>query len=684
MPQIFQMPPQLANLIAAGEVVERPGSVVKELVENAVDAGARRITVEIRNGGVTYLRVTDDGKGILPEDVRTAFLRHATSKVRTEDDLNAIGTLGFRGEALAAISSVAKVDLFTRTADHNEGVQITIEGGQETGYGETGCPVGTTVVIRDLFFNVPARAKFLKKDVTEGGYVENIVTQIAVSQPQVAFKLIKDGRESFSTPGDGKMLSAIHATGGRDLAGRMLALVSSVGEIRVSGYIAPSEITRATRAQQNFYINGRWVRSKLLTAALEEAYKGKLMTGRYPVCYLQLQLHPSAVDVNVHPAKLEVKFSREKEIFSAVYHSVVSALEGQGQLDELKQLSRSVPREDNLTAQQQKLGDLPKPVAPAAGALKVSYSHGTFTMPENQSMARKQVAQPVRPAYHTGREAPEKPMETPVRLVKPELDLQPEPTLKRIVQPPYDSGVKKAEEETKKPVIANSVKPEDITAKISEKAPILEEKQPEKPVESPNTEETVQAKPLPEVRVLGEAFHTYIIAEDKDGLWLIDKHAAHEKMLFDKLKAGLGDMPAQLLLTPMPVTLSQVEKAACLEHQALLAQAGLAVEDFGGGALLVREAPMYLPQEDIPFVLSDLAGRLQSHRGTENELLDELLKSMACKAAVKAGMVTDTNELQKFAQTVLADDSVRNCPHGRPCVTFVSRYQLEKLFKRIV
>ena len=242
----------------------------------------------------------------------------------------------------------------------------------------------------------------------------------------------------------------------------------------------------------------------------------------------------------------------------------------------------------------------------------------------------------------------------------------------------------KAEEETTKPVITNSVKPEDITAKIPEKAPVLEEKQPEKPVESPKTEETAQAKPLPEVRVLGEAFHTYIIAEDKDGLWLIDKHAAHEKMLFDKLKAGLGDMPAQMLLTPMPVTLSQVEKAACLEHQALLAQAGLAVEDFGGGALLVREAPMYLPQEDIPFVLSDLAGRLQSHRGTENELLDELLKSMACKAAVKAGMVTDTNELQKFAQTVLADDSVRNCPHGRPCVTFVSRYQLEKLFKRIV
>ena len=303
MPQIFQMPPQMANLIAAGEVVERPGSVAKELVENAVDAGAKHITVEIRNGGVTYLRVTDDGKGILPEDVRTAFLRHATSKVRTPGDLESIGTLGFRGEALAAVSSVARVDMFTRTAENTEGIQITLEGGRETGYGETGCPVGTTVVIRDLFFNVPARAKFLKKDVTEGGYVENVVTQIAVSQPEIAFRLIKDGRESFSTPGDGKMLSAIFSTGGRDLAGRMLSLAVNMGEVYISGYIAPPEITRAARNQQHFYLNGRTIRSRLLTGALEEGYKGRLMSGRYPVCYLHLSMHPSAVDVNVHPAK---------------------------------------------------------------------------------------------------------------------------------------------------------------------------------------------------------------------------------------------------------------------------------------------------------------------------------------------------------------------------------------------
>ncbi|MBQ6712048.1 MAG: DNA mismatch repair endonuclease MutL [Clostridia bacterium] len=657
MPQIFQMPPQMANLIAAGEVVERPGSVVKELVENAVDAGARHITVEIKHGGVTYLRVTDDGKGILPEDVRTAFLRHATSKVRTERDLEAIGTLGFRGEALAAISSVARVDLFTRTADNTEGVQITIEGGQETGYGETGCPVGTTVVIRDLFFNVPARAKFLKKDVTEGGYVENIVTQIAVSQPQVAFKLIKDGRESFSTPGDGKMLSAIYATGGKDLAGRMLSLLSNQGDIRVSGYVAPPEITRATRAQQNFYINGRWVRSKLLTAALEEAYKGRLMTGRYPVCWLQLNVHPSAVDVNVHPAKLEVKFSREKEVFSAVYHSVVAVLESGDELSRLKNApQRIAPREDNLTGQQQRLELKPQPQT-----VPVERQGVTFTHKESFAPTQKAVAQSKAPVYQT---APEKPQEAPVRLVKPELKPLVQPP--RPAMPPYT--VKPAEKAEEKP----AVKLTDLPAKIQEKPA-------EKPVEAPE-------KPAekPAVRVLGEAFHTYLIAEDKDGLWLIDKHAAHEKMLFDKLKQGLGDQASQLLLTPQTVTLSQVEKAACLEHLDLLAKAGFAVEDFGRGALLVREAPMYLAPEDISFVLSDLAGRIQAHRGADNELLEELLKSVACKAAVKAGMVTDTAELQKFAETVLADDTVRNCPHGRPCVTYVSRYQLEKLFKRIV
>ena len=655
MPQIFQMPPQMANLIAAGEVVERPGSVAKELVENAVDAGAKHITVEIKNGGVTYLRVTDDGKGILPEDVRTAFLRHATSKVRTERDLEAIGTLGFRGEALAAISSVARVDLFTRTADYTEGVQITIEGGQETGYGETGCPVGTTVVIRDLFFNVPARAKFLKKDATESAFVENLVTQIAVSRPDVAIKFIKDGRESFSTPGDGKMLSAIYAAGGKDLAGRMLSLSGNMGEITVTGHIAPPEITRATRGQQHFFLNGRYIRSKLLTAALEEGYKGRLMGGRYPVCWLHIRLHPSAVDVNVHPAKLEVKFAREREVFSAVYHAVASALDGNDQVDTIKARETARPKEDNLTGLQQTLQTQPVPekkptFQPPKKPADIPYATGPQERPlvfqERVAPAPARVAQ-------SENKIPYSVPEQPVRLVKPELTPVPE----------------------SKPVVR--------MAPVTLPEPPVVSKPAPKPAEEPPRQEEPRPQ-TPAVRVLGEAFHTYIIAEDQDGLWLIDKHAAHEKLLFDRLKESLGDQSAQMLLVPETVTLSLPEKAVCLDNEALLKQAGFELEDFGPGALLVRAAPMYLEKEDLPFVLSDIAGRLQSCRGPQNELLEELLKSVACKAAVKAGMVTDNAELQIFAQSVLENDSLRNCPHGRPCVTFVSRYQLEKLFKRVL
>ena len=649
MPQIYQMPPELANRIAAGEVVERPGSVVKELVENAVDAGAKHITVELRSGGVAYLRVTDDGKGILPEDVRTAFLPHATSKVRRESDLEAISTLGFRGEALAAIASVSRVDLFTRTRFYDEGVQISLEGGKETGHGETGCPLGTTVVVRDLFFNVPARAKFLKKDATEGAYAEGLVTQIAISRPEIAFRLIKEGRESFSTGGDGKMISAIYACGGRDLAGRLLALAGSFGELRVTGYISPPELNRAARTQQSFYINGRYVRSRLLTAAVEEAYKGRLMTGRYPICYLNLQMNPSAVDVNVHPSKLEVKFSREKEIFSAVYHSVVSALEARGQLEELKKRpSALMPREDNLTKAQLCIPEKKTP---------------EYVLPETFRRSEGKVASSGGVRYQTAADRRLAPGQQP-KMVEP--SLEPGSFTVRHWQPP-DQEKQPAPAETK-PVPG---RPEP---------PAPQEALPQQP--EPSRAEAPM--PQPAVRVLGEVFHTYIIAEDADGLWLIDKHAAHEKMLFDRLRSRQEQQPSQLLLAPKTVTLTPTETEVCLRQRELLRRAGFELEEFGRSALLVREAPMYLEEQDIPFVLSDLAARLSSFRGGENELLDELLKSVACKSAVKAGMVSDPQELQKFAEAVLADDSIRNCPHGRPCITYLSRYQLEKLFKRVL
>lgn len=654
MGQIYQMSPELANRIAAGEVVERPGSVIKELVENAIDAKAKHIVVELRAGGVSYIRVTDDGSGILPEDVRTAFLPHATSKIRRESDLDAIGTLGFRGEALAAIASVSRVDVFTRTRAQNEGVQITLEGGKETAYGETGCPVGTTVVVRDLFYNVPARAKFLKKDTTEAAFAEGLVAQIAIARPDIAFRLIRDRRESFSTSGDGEMLNAICACGGRELAGSLLSISGKMGEISISGYVSPPEMHRATRAQQNFYINGRFVRSRILSAALEEAYKGKLMTGRKPLCYLTMQTSLSSVDVNVHPSKMEVKFSREREVASALYQSVVAALEANGKLPELKKHPAALSvREDHV-----KDGQMEITVQRSA--------NGIYTFPEMHRMGLSDSVVP-------GREVqmPQKP-ETP-----PEKFTMPDTFTMHHWEPGEPGKPSVAEGKTVAAI-------PDLHSSIPQKTP---EKLPEEKAISPQpsmTQSPASERKMPSVRVLGEAFHTYILAEDADGLWLIDKHAAHEKLLFDKLRNRQDGQASQLLLTPKAVSLSPGEAEVCIRHQALLEKAGFALEEFGRGTLLVREAPMYLDEQDIPYVLSDMAARLSSFRGNENELLEELLKSVACKAAVKAGMHSELPELQAFAQQVLSNDSLRNCPHGRPCITYLSRYQLEKLFKRVL
>lgn len=645
MPHIQALDGHVAELIAAGEVVERPASVVKELVENAIDAKASAVVVSIRRGGMGMIRVSDNGCGIAPEELPTAFLRHATSKVRTEKDLASIGTLGFRGEALAAIASVAKIDLFTRTSGNTEGVQISIEGGKETGYFETGCPRGTTVVMRDLFFNVPARAKFLKRDATESGLAENVVAQIAIAHPEIAIRFLKDGRESFSTPGDGKMRSAIYACAGRDVAGALLQVSGSFEEVYVEGFVSPPELSRASRAQQSFFINGRSIRSRTLSAAVEEAYKGRLMTGRYPVCFLSLQISPVSVDVNVHPAKLEVKFSREREIFSAVYHCVVTALEGDARLAEMRQkTSALLPKEDRVTKEQQTLNITRTDGIPTYGESFAS------TQTKVAERASKVQYMPVTDSH-----------EEKIRLVEPVIEASAYGYTPKTVQPA--------------PVPAAPKKP----------APPVPEPPQTPPAEEtePAAEEKREGEP-PAVRVLGEVFHTYVIAEDKDGLWLIDKHAARERMLYNQITGRKDKLESQLLLTPKTVTLSAGEKAVLLEQSGLLADMGFSVEDFGRGAVLVREAPMYLAVEDIPFVVSDMAQRLSVYRGPENGLLDDLLKSISCKAAIKAGMDSDTAELQRFAEKVLGDDSVRNCPHGRPCVTYLSRYQLEKLFKRVV
>lgn len=654
MAKIHLLSQQLANMIAAGEVVERPASVAKELVENAIDAGSRRVTVEIKSGGVAYLRVTDDGHGIAYDDVPLAFKRHATSKLYTEEDLTCIRTLGFRGEALASVASVAKVDLFTCTPDNDTGVQYSIEAGEEVAFHETGCPTGTTVVVRELFYNIPARAKFLKKDSTEGAYVEQAMVQQAIAHPEVAFTFIREGKEIFATPGKGKMQDAIYAIYGKDMADSLVSVMGDHGDIQLSGFVARPVLNRPNRNYQHFYINGRCIRSKLLSAALEEAFKGKVTVGRFPVCFLNLYMSPAALDVNVHPAKLEVKFAREREVFSAVYHAVCTALESLQALESMRRVAR--PSEDNVTAQQQQLDVRQMASAQETPAVEkrvvttqaYTPARPTYTFPEGHAKSYGKVAERPAMKYETNR----KPLQTAEE--RPRLEINHAPVFE-------DIPVRELTPPVPKPVVKE--------VPVQEIAPVEE---PAKPV----MEE-------PEVRVIGEAFRTYIMAEDKDGIWLIDKHAAHEKILYDKLCAQDEPQPGQILLSPLVVSMSSEEKDALLAAEPLLISLGFQVEDGGLGGLLAREIPVYLDMEEAPFLLAQVAQQLKEGRKAESQVLDELRKSIACKAAVKAGHFTGEAELVRFAKQVLADDTVRNCPHGRPAVVYLSRYELEKMFKRV-
>lgn len=652
MAKIIRLSPQIANMIAAGEVVERPGSVAKELIENAIDAGATRITVEIKNGGISYLRITDNGSGIEPEDVRTAFLRHATSKIRSAADLEAIMTLGFRGEALAAIAAVSRVDLITRTRFATSGVQITLEGGKEIDFTETGCPIGTTIVVRDLFFNVPARMKFLKKDSTESAYVEAAVIHAALSRPERSFQFIKDGRETINTPGDGSLIAAIHAVYGRELAASMISTAGNFHDITVEGCVSPPSVTRANRNLQTFFVNGRYVRSKAMTAALDEAYKNRLMHGRSPVCFLNIGVSPEMVDVNVHPAKMEIKFSRENDVFRAIYNVVLSALEA---ADHISGKPSPAPTPES---------ELPLPVQtelkPAHGPAYSSIPPAAVTPPsEHPDFA--QVASH-RPIYRNaqGQSA----------LLSDVLrDL-------RTLYSAKDTVIDAADDPL---AVSVSSQPDPAYSAGTQKP----EQTEEKAVSAPAAAEVPETKTAP-VRVVGELFSTYIIAQEADGCWLIDKHAAHERIIFNQLVARQDDQDGQILLDPVTVALSRPEKQACLDHQDRLLAAGFAVEDIGAQSLLVRQAPLYLDHADIPSVLSEMAEKLMLPVNADNNIHEDLLKSVSCKAAIKAGKSSDPAELQYLAEKVLSMPDVRNCPHGRPVAVYLSRRELEKRFKRIV
>ena len=679
MPQIQQLPPHLADLIAAGEVVERPASVCKELLENALDAGASAISAELERGGLTYIRITDNGCGIAPEQLPTAFLRHATSKLRRPEDLAAIGTLGFRGEALAAIAAVSRVDIFSRQTGADCGAMLHLEGGVPESVTEAGCPDGTTVCVRDLFYNTPARMKFMKKDSAEGAAAAGVVTQLALSHPDVSFKLLRDGQEILHTPGDGQLLSAIYAALGRDFAAGLMPVSGSGGTVRVEGFVTKPLAGHGTRGRQLFFVNGRLVKSQLLSAAVEEAYRNRLLKGKFPGCVLHITLPVSEVDVNVHPAKTVVKFLSDKTVFDAVHYTVKDALDREGQ----PAAGEKKPFYQTMTAQEF------RETTPAPQGVKLPFVSGRPVGSAGADRPTVNRFAPAAPTVQTPRQTV-RPAAAPQGDVWQVRDAAPEAgkpftvpsgregVVYRITPPdaPEDSPAREqaaAEAET----VPAAVMPEaaganDTTLSAPEAAPVQQE------LEMPETADSGETP----WRIAGEVLKTYIICEDgEQNVWLIDKHAAHERIRFDALKADPVPPMAQQLLTPAAVTLSAEEYGAVLEQLDVLAGYGFLCEDFGDGTVLVREIPDYIRAEDAAATLEELARKLLLQRADPDGARDELLHTMACKSAIKAGMTTDAAELAALVREVQSG-AVRYCPHGRPVAVKLRKYEVEKMFKR--
>ena len=665
MPHIQQLDSHVADLIAAGEVVERPASVVKELMENAIDAGADKLTVEIQHGGMALIRVTDNGCGIAPEETATAFLRHATSKLRTEYDLEAIGTLGFRGEALAAISAVSRVEVMTRTQDSPLGASLSLEGGVPGPVEEAGCPLGTTMVVRDLFYNTPARLKFMKKDAAEGAAVFAVVQRVALSHPEVSVKFLRDGKQELLTPGDGQLQSALYAVLGRDMALGYKAVKGSGEDMAVTGFVTLPTCCRGTRGYQHFFVNGRYVKSRTMMAALEEAYANQKMVGKFPGCVLHLTTKLNAVDVNVHPTKQEVKFGSDKKVFDAVYYAVKSTLEAdRSRPSALADSPRLAPKaaQDTVTPHQTTFRTM------TAEQFRKTANKPAPSLPLHDIAARPaQTAQPVRAAT---RVAPT----TPPQPVRPEPKPAPAPT-----PSPVRTAVPDIPAKTTPPV---EVAPETPRA-TTRVAPTVVEKEPVPTI--PPVEPQTPIQPEPEEtpwRMAGEVLNTYIIVEQGDKVLLIDKHAAHERMNFDRLKAAGYTPMVQPLLTPVVFTPPAEEGAALLSQLPLLERFGFEAEDFGGGAIIVRTAPDDVDAAAIPDVLLELAGRLITCGTVDpDSARDALLHTMACKAAIKGGQKNGEAELLKVAKAVMAGE-VKYCPHGRPVAIELTRSQIEKRFGR--
>ena len=641
MPKILQLSSHVANLIAAGEVVERPASVVKELLENAVDAGASQVTVEIRDGGMTFIRITDNGCGMSPEDARTAFLRHATSKLRSAEDLAAIATMGFRGEALAAIASVSRIDLLTKTPGSISGTSLSLEAGNITEESEAGCPDGTTIIVRDLFFNTPARMKFMKSDTVEGGKVSAAVQLQALAHPEVAFRFIRDGKEVLSTPGTGQLEAAVYCVYGRE-CGKMVKVDSRWEGYSLTGYISKPTDSRPSRNLQTFFVNDRPVKSRILIAALEEAYRNQIMVGKFPACVLHLHLPSNAVDVNVHPAKTEVKFLNEKAVFDCVHYGVLGAL-------------NKTPDRPQV-----QFKPAPSPAAPAKSAApapkpaKQENLFRTMTVEEYKtfSTAIKEAPKPSPLAAAATAAAVERSVQKPVK--------------EQVILPSLTPTPERRETASALPVVEK--KPEPIPAPVEEE------------LEQVIIETMPQEIPW---RYVGELYNSYIIVEQGEEAYLIDKHAAHERILFEKLKANQEAISSQSLLTPIPCRLSPDECAILMANTALLEELGFEAEEFGENTLLLRQIPMDLGTEQAAETLTQMAADLlNGRREKKDSVRDEILHTVACKAAIKAGWHSNEKELRVLVEQVMGREDLKHCPHGRPICITLSKKQLEKQFKR--
>ncbi len=667
--KINVLPQSIANMIAAGEVVERPASVVKELAENSVDAGARSITIEIKKGGMSYIRITDDGCGIAPDEVITAFKRHATSKIQKEEDLNAIYTLGFRGEALASVAAVSRVDIFTKTREESFGYSASIEGGEVTESGEAGCPDGTTITVRDLFYNTPARMKFLKNDATETSFVTDSVHKLILSHPEIAVKFIVNGKNVLSSPGDGNPLSAIRAVFGRDYIPHMNEVSYEEDGIRVTGHIGTNALARKDRRQQVFFINGRYIRSRIISSALSEAYQNVMMVGKHPVAVLFIELSGSFVDVNVHPTKIEVRFSDDKKIYSSVYWAVKNAISAKKYVPEIT-LAKSKEQADKLKVSEEKAKRTNEATQLDINFLKDSY---TGSLAEEKTAEPKRIKEVNRPETFTTQKQYKKitdelineHIEHRVFFGSKSMGMLHESSSRA----PYtEAEIKAAEAENRE------TPKEKKTDKLIYELPEIDKKE-------------ITLKANIDFAIVGQIFNTYIIVQKDDKMLIIDQHAAHERLYFEELveEYRSKDIKKQLLLVPETLNLDPVQFGIAMDNAALLEDLGFECEEFGSSTIVIRTAPGSVALDDIKGMVCDILSLISGgNMDIRKTLMEDVLHTMACRRALKGNTKLGQKEMETLCEKVLSFDWINTCPHGRPIVSSMSKYEIEKSFKRIV